>query len=136
MEWSESGNLVGGQRLDLQSVDREGEQIADAGQHLLMALESRNSGKRVRHDQQRKVPGATGRAGVPNVIGAVVLDFQGSRRQVSQPFPQPVRTLDGLHLATMDFLRAHGQTLQLASYDQRLMTAAAALGFTLAAVDP
>ncbi len=51
-----------------------------------------------------------------------------------QPFPQPVRTLDGLHLATMDFLRAHGQTLQLASYDQRLMSAATALGFALAAV--
>ena len=50
------------------------------------------------------------------------------------PFPLPVRTLDALHLATMDFLRAHGQTLQLASYDQRLCTAALALGFASAAI--
>lgn len=41
-----------------------------------------------------------------------------------EPFPRPVRTLDALHLASMDFLRAQGQTLHLASYDERLMAAA------------
>ena len=46
-----------------------------------------------------------------------------------QPFPISVRTLDGLHLATMDFLRAHGQTIELASYDTRLANAASAMGF-------
>ncbi len=51
-----------------------------------------------------------------------------------QPFPLPVRTLDALHLATMDFLRGQGQTLELATYDQRLATAAKALGFPLAEV--
>jgi len=50
------------------------------------------------------------------------------------PFPAPVRTLDALHLATMDFLRSHGQTLELASYDKRLAAAAQALGFALAEV--
>lgn len=50
------------------------------------------------------------------------------------PFPLPVRTLDALHLATMDFLRAQGQTLELATYDQRLAAAAQALGFPLAEV--
>ena len=49
------------------------------------------------------------------------------------PFPQPVRTLDALHLATMDFLRTQGQMLTLATYDQRLAAAATALGFALAA---
>jgi predicted nucleic acid-binding protein len=48
------------------------------------------------------------------------------------PFPLPVRTLDALHLATMDFLRTQGQTLELATYDQRLATAGRALGFPLA----
>ena len=48
-----------------------------------------------------------------------------------EPFAPPVRTLDALHLATMDFLRAQGQTLRLASYDQRLAAAAQALGFGL-----
>ncbi len=40
------------------------------------------------------------------------------------PFPVPVRTLDALHLASMDFLRAHGQTVRLASYDDGLLTVA------------
>ena len=48
-----------------------------------------------------------------------------------EPFPVAVRTLDSLHLATMDFLRSHGQTLHLASYDKRLAAAATALGFQL-----
>lgn len=50
------------------------------------------------------------------------------------PFPVPVRTLDGLHLATMVFLRGHGQTIEVATYDQRLATAAQALGFPLTAL--
>ena len=50
------------------------------------------------------------------------------------PFPSQVRTLDALHLATMDFLRHHGQTLSLATYDQRMAAAASAMGFALAAV--
>ena len=49
-----------------------------------------------------------------------------------EPFPIAVRTLDGLHLATMDFLRTRGQAVQLASYDKRLAAAAIALGFPLA----
>ena len=51
-----------------------------------------------------------------------------------QPFPQPVRTLDAFHLASMEFLRSQGQALQLATYDQRLAEAAKALGFPLAQV--
>jgi len=51
-----------------------------------------------------------------------------------QPFPLPVRTLDALHLATMDFLRGQGLTLELATYDQRLSRAAKVLGFPLAEV--
>jgi len=44
-----------------------------------------------------------------------------------EPFPVPVRTLDALHLATMDFLVGHGQMIELASYDARLLAAARAL---------
>jgi len=44
-----------------------------------------------------------------------------------EPFPAPVRTLDALHLASMEFLRAHGQAVTLASYDDRLLAAAHAL---------
>jgi len=44
-----------------------------------------------------------------------------------EPFPTCVRTLDALHLASMEFLRAHGQDVKLASYNRRLLTAAGAL---------
>jgi hypothetical protein len=44
------------------------------------------------------------------------------------PFPAPVRTLDALHLASIEFLRSQGQQVQLASYDERLLKAARALG--------
>lgn len=46
-----------------------------------------------------------------------------------EPFPLAVRTLDALHLATLDFLRSRGQAITLASYDDRLTAAAGALGF-------
>ena len=44
-----------------------------------------------------------------------------------EPFPKPVRTLDALHLASIEFLRKQGQTVTLASYDSRLIGAARAL---------
>jgi predicted nucleic acid-binding protein len=45
-----------------------------------------------------------------------------------EPFPRAVRTLDALHLASIEFLRAHGQSVQLAAYDRRLADAARTLG--------
>lgn len=44
-----------------------------------------------------------------------------------EPFPAPVRTLGALHLASIDFLRSQGQNVRLASYDERLPSAARAL---------
>ena len=44
-----------------------------------------------------------------------------------EPFPKPVRTLDALHLASMDFLRKQGQRISVASYDGRLIDATRAL---------
>ncbi len=52
--------------------------------------------------------------------------------RAQHPFPTPVRTLDSLHLATMEFILRRGETIQLASYDNRLLTAAAALGIPAA----
>lgn len=51
-----------------------------------------------------------------------------------EAFPLPVRTLDGLHLATIEFLRGSGEEVELASYDNRLITAAQALGIPVAAL--
>lgn len=41
-----------------------------------------------------------------------------------EPFPLPVRTLDALHLASIEFLRERRADMQLASYDVRLSAAA------------
>ena len=46
---------------------------------------------------------------VPNVLARAL-----------EPFPAPVRTLDALHLASIEFLRGRGQKVELASYDDRL----------------
>ncbi len=47
------------------------------------------------------------------------------------PFAAPVRTLDALHLASADFLRAQRQPLELASYDDRMLKAAEQLGIPI-----
>ena len=48
-----------------------------------------------------------------------------------EPFPTTVRTLDALHLASIEFLRARQQTPSLASYDERLNAVARTLGIPL-----
>ena len=48
-----------------------------------------------------------------------------------EPWPAPVRTLDALHLASIEFLRTQQPDVQLATYDDRLRTAAARLGIPL-----
>ena len=40
------------------------------------------------------------------------------------PFPIPARTLDALHLATAEYLQRADSSLELASYDNRLIAAA------------
>jgi hypothetical protein len=38
-----------------------------------------------------------------------------------EPFPAPVRTLDALHLASIDYLRLQRANVRLASYDERMI---------------
>jgi PIN domain len=51
-----------------------------------------------------------------------------------QPFPVAVRTLDGVHLASLEFLRSRGDPVELASLDRRLVSAARALGIPVHAL--
>ena len=48
-----------------------------------------------------------------------------------EPFPVAVRTLEGLHLASIEFLRGQGQAVELATYDERLSAAARRLRIPL-----
>jgi predicted nucleic acid-binding protein len=66
-------------------------------------------------------------------IGMIELTRLSLRRAL-EPFSVAVRTLDALHLATMDFIRESGEPVQLASYDNRLIAAAETLGITPAAL--
>lgn len=51
--------------------------------------------------------------------------------RVLEPFPIAVRTLDALHLASADFLRGQKQTVEIASYDERMSSAARKMGFSI-----
>jgi predicted nucleic acid-binding protein len=48
-----------------------------------------------------------------------------------EPFPVPMRTLDALHLASVDFLMGLGQRPSLATYDRRLAATASAIGIPI-----
>jgi hypothetical protein len=48
-----------------------------------------------------------------------------------EPFPVPLRTLDALHLASIEFLRGCRLQPRLASYDERMQGAAQAMAIDL-----
>jgi predicted nucleic acid-binding protein len=66
-------------------------------------------------------------------VGFVELTPEVLKRAL-EPFPRPVRTLDALHLATVDFLRARLLPVELACYDDRLLAAARAMEIDIAPV--
>lgn len=49
-----------------------------------------------------------------------------------EPFPVAVRTLDAMHLASVEYLRAQRLQVQVATYDRRMRDAATALGIAVA----
>ena len=48
-----------------------------------------------------------------------------------EPFPLAARTLDALHLASIEFLRTQRQEIALATYDKKMVAIAHALGIPL-----
>ena len=64
-----------------------------------------------------------GRIAMVEMIGPVLT-------RALQPFPVPVRILDAIHLAAIEFIRAKRQSVKLASYDERLLAAARFLGIS------
>jgi predicted nucleic acid-binding protein len=70
---------------------------------------------------------------VRNLIGRVAMvEMVGPvLERALQPFPVPVRTLDAIHLSALEFVRAQKQNVQLASYDERLLSAARRLGIAV-----
>jgi predicted nucleic acid-binding protein len=52
-----------------------------------------------------------------------------------EPFPVELRTLDALHVASVEFLRAQSIDVSLLTYDSRMQEAAKALRIPLASFD-
>lgn len=68
-----------------------------------------------------------------NIIGRVAL-LELTPQVLSralEAFPVPLRTLDALHVASIEHLRGQGQTVELATYDRRMADAARALRIPL-----
>jgi hypothetical protein len=65
-----------------------------------------------------------GRVAMIEMVGPVL-------ERALQPFPVPVRTLDAIHLSALEFVRAQRQNVQLASYDDSLLSAARRLGIAV-----
>ena len=51
-----------------------------------------------------------------------------------EPFPVAVRTLDAIHVASLEFLRARGEVVKLATFDERMLAVARKLRIPLARV--
>lgn len=51
-----------------------------------------------------------------------------------EPFPVEVRTLDAIHMASLEFLRNQRQAVSLATFDRRQRESAVALGIPLAEI--
>ncbi len=52
-----------------------------------------------------------------------------------EPFPATVSTLDALHLASAEFVRAQEQDIAVASYDAQMIRAAKAMGLEIYEVE-
>lgn len=98
-----------------------------ASRLLVYEVWTRVNARGLRSSHERHVDGLLSRIALLELAPPVLA-------RALEPFPVPVRTLDALHLASLDFLRSLGQRPQLATYDERLAAAAAALGIPRAAV--
>jgi hypothetical protein len=80
----------------------------------------------------RKLAAEYGEA-VRSVLGRVALVemIAPILARAIEPFPVPVRTLDALHLASVEFLRDQSVDVRLATYDRRMLGAARKLRIPL-----
>ena len=51
--------------------------------------------------------------------------------RVREPFPRPLRTLEAIHFASIDYLRGKRQPVELLTYDERMLAAARAMKIPL-----
>src|SRR5215470_16796961 len=76
--------FLGCQRANRKRVDRVRQEVTYPCEDGLMSFESWLSAERLRHDEERKVPAARGSPGVPDVLGAVVVDLELHRSEIGE----------------------------------------------------
>lgn len=74
---------------------------------------------------------------VGSLLGRIAFLEMESRvlQRALEPFPGPVRTLDAMHLATACFLQGQGQSIQVATFDERMAKAARQLRLDVLDID-
>ncbi|MCB1058248.1 MAG: PIN domain-containing protein [Acidobacteria bacterium] len=82
------------------------------------------------HARRLGEPLGTGARRLVSGIGLIEL-VPAVLARALKPFPRPVGTLDGLHLASVEFLRGLRQEVALATYDVRMAAVAEELGIPL-----
>jgi hypothetical protein len=82
---------------------------------------NRINARRLQASHGEAVRGLIGRIAIIEMLPPML-------RRALEPFPIRVRTLDAIHLSAIEFMRSQGVSVQLASYDERLIGAARLLG--------
>ncbi|MFL6818029.1 MAG: PIN domain-containing protein [Bradyrhizobium sp.] len=85
---------------------------------------SRVNAHQLQNSHGDSVRSLIGRVAMIEMVGPVLA-------RALQPFPVAVRTLDAIHLSALEFVRAQKQNVQLASYDERLLSVARLLGISI-----
>ena len=100
----------------------------------LIAVESARTIDRLRMQGALTMEEAANRIGAVNdwleAIDLVLLRPPVLSR-AGEPMPMPIGTLDAIHLSALEFVRAQKQNVQLASYDERLLSVARLLGISI-----
>jgi len=83
----------------------------------------------------RRLGGSLGEETRALISGIELIDLsEPVLARALEPWPAEIRTLDALHLATVEHLRSLGGSIELASYDARLVDAARAVAVPIAAL--
>jgi predicted nucleic acid-binding protein len=76
----------------------------------------------------RRLAGSHGEAASQLLAGLSILELSPLvLARALEPFPTAVRTLDAIHLASVEFLRSRRIEVKLATYDRKMSSAAARL---------
>jgi len=83
----------------------------------------------------RRLGGSLGEETRALISGIELIDLsEPVLARALEPWPTEIRTLDALHLATVEHLRSLGGSIELASYYARLVDAARAVAVPIAAL--